>query len=300
MCIAIFAFFESKMKKTPPEELLIGAHTSAQGGAPNALLQGQTIGATTIQFFTSSQKRWQGRDIKEEEVQLWQESLQATEIKKVMSHDSYLINLGSPDPELHAKSLDAFKEELKRCHLFNVTYLNFHPGAATKGGNDVDCIDKIISSLESLSDFIHQGDTRLLLETTAGQGSSVGHRFDQIGYIVKKLHQKIPIGVCMDTCHIFAAGYDIRTKQGWEETLKEFDKEVGLRHLYALHVNDSKKPLGSRADRHAPLGEGHIGLEAFKVMMQHPDLRELPKYLETPDGPPLWVKEIQMLREFAK
>jgi deoxyribonuclease-4 len=287
------------MSKTPKEELLIGAHTSAQGGAHNALLEGAEIGATTIQFFTSNQKRWEGKPIQKEEAELFKETLKSTGIKKVMSHDSYLINLGSPDAEISRKSRKAFKDEIQRCHALGVTFLNFHPGAATSGTAE-ECLDKIVSSLEEMEGLIHEGHTRILLETTAGQGTSVGHSFEQIGYIIKKLHRKIPIGVCIDTCHIFAAGYDIRTKKGWQETLDSFQKQIGLSHLYALHVNDSMKPLGSRRDRHAPLGKGEIGLECFKAMMQHPDLRELPKYLETPDGPPLWIKEIQMLRDFAK
>ncbi len=284
---------------TKPEDLLIGAHTSASGGAPNALLEGQEIGATTIQFFTSNQKQWTGRTISEEEVELWKETVKATGLKKIMSHDSYLINLGSPDKELLQKSRKAFKDELHRCQLLDVSFLNFHPGAATHSTED-DCLRTIVESLESLEPLLEKGHTRLLIEATAGQGTSVGHRFEHLGYLIDRLHKKIPIGVCIDTCHIFAAGYDIRTKKGWDETLKEFDKQVGLKHLYALHVNDSEKPLGSRVDRHAPLGKGHIGIECFKVMMRHPDLRELPKYLETPEGPPLWKKEIAMLREFAK
>ncbi len=138
-----------------------------------------------------------------------------------------------------------------------------------------------------------------MIESTAGQGSCVGWRFEHLGYLIERLYKKISIGVCIDTCHIFAAGYDIRTKKGWDATLEEFDRLVGLKHLYAFHVNDSMKPLASRRDRHAPLGEGEIGIECFKVMMTHPKLREIPKYLETPDGPPLWKKEIALLREFA-
>lgn len=287
------------MNKTAPEELLIGAHTSAAGGAYNALLEGEDIGATTIQFFTSNQRRWEGKPILKEEQEKWHAIMKATGLKKIMSHDSYLINLGSPDPAMAEKSRKAFKEELERCHLLNVSYLNFHPGAATTG-TDIECLDQIVASLEKLEPIIHRGDTRILLETTAGQGTSVGHHFDQLGYLIKELHRKIPIGVCIDTCHIFVAGYDIRTEKGWEKTLDEFEKEIGLNHLYALHVNDSMKPLGSKRDRHAPLGKGEIGIESFKVMMRHPLLRELPKYLETPDGPPLWKNEIQMLREFAK
>lgn len=287
------------MERTPPEQLLIGAHTSAQGGPYRALLEGKEIGATTIQLFTSNQKRWQGKPIDDEALEQWQETLKDSGITSVMSHDSYLINLGSPVQELLHKSQKAFDEELGRCQLLDLTFLNFHPGAATEGTEE-DCLNQIVSSLEGLTVHIRQGKTRILLETTAGQGTSVGHRFDQIGYIVKKLKDKIPIGVCIDTCHIFAAGYDIRTMKGWENTLAQFEKEVGLENLYALHVNDSLKPLGSRRDRHAPLGKGEIGIECFKAMMQHPLLRELPKYLETPDGPPLWKQEIQMLRDFAK
>jgi len=287
------------VSKTPADKLLIGAHTSAQGGPHNALLEGHEIGATTIQFFTANQKTWHGKKLTEEAIALWEETVQKTGIKKVMSHDSYLINLGSPDKVALQKSRGAFKEELERCHLLKVAFLNFHPGAALHGSED-DCLRTIVESLLEVEPLVEKGPTRLLLESTAGQGSSVGNRFEHLGYIVDMVQKKIPIGVCLDTCHLFAAGYDISTRQGWETTLKEFDKQVGLKHLYALHVNDSLKPLGSEVDRHAPLGKGLIGIECFKVMMELPELRDLPKYLETPEGPPLWKQEINMLREFAK
>ncbi len=285
------------MTKTPASELLIGAHTSAAGGAHNALLQGKEIGATTIQFFTSNQKRWQGKPIGQEEIALWNEAVKKTGIQTVMSHDSYLINLGSPNEEGLHKSRNAFKEEIKRCHALNVTYLNFHPGAALDGSLE-QCLETIVKSLKHLEPEINKGKTRILLETTAGQGSSVGHRFEHLAYIIEHLHKHIPIGVCIDTCHIFSAGYDIRTKQGWENTVKEFDQVIGIKHLHALHVNDSLKPFGARKDRHAQLGLGEIGPECFKAMMEHPDLRELPKYLETPE-PDQWKREIQMLRDYA-
>lgn len=287
------------MKKSNADELLIGAHTSAQGGAHNAILEGKEIGATTIQLFTSNQKRWEGKAISDQEADLFKETIHATGLKKIMSHDSYLINLGSPNPESLDKSRKAFKEELLRCQKLELAFLNFHPGAALESTEE-ECLDRIAKSLEHMEDLISKGHTRLLLEATAGQGSSVGWRFEHLGYLVDRLHKKIPIGVCIDTCHIFVAGYDIRTKKGWDETLAEFDKIVGLKHLYAFHLNDSMKPFASRKDRHAPLGEGEIGIECFKVMMTHPLIRELPKYLETPDGPPLWKKEIALLREFAK
>ncbi len=286
------------MGKTPPEKLLIGAHTSAQGGAHNALIEGSEIGATTVQLFTSNQKRWEGKEISDEEVAKFQDILQSTGLSHIMSHDSYLINLGSPKPESLDKSQSAFKEELIRCQKLGLTYLNFHPGAALESTEE-ECLGKIVESLMSLEDLADKGTTRLLLETTAGQGSCVGWRFEHLAYIINRVHTKIPIGVCIDTCHIFAAGYDIRTKEAWDKTLAEFDKIIGLKHLYAFHVNDSMKPFASRKDRHAPLGQGEIGIECFQVMMTHPLLREIPKYLETPDGPPLWKQEIELLREFA-
>lgn len=287
------------MKKTPPEKLLIGAHTSAQGGAHNALLEGQEIGATTIQFFTANQKTWHGKEIGEKEIALWKKTVEETGLQKMMSHDSYLINLGSPNADGLHKSREAFKKELGRCHALDLTFLNFHPGAALDGTVE-QCLDTIVESLLEMEELIHKGPTRLLIESTAGQGSSVGHQFEHLGYLVEKMHRKIKIGVCVDTCHLFAAGYDVSDRAGWDATLKEFDKHVGIKHLYALHVNDSLKPLGSRVDRHACLGEGEIGIEGFKAMMEHPDLRELPKYLETPEGPETWKKEIKLLREFAK
>ena len=216
-----------------------------------------------------------------------------------MSHDSYLINLGCPNEENLLKSKTAFRKELVRCQAFGISYLNFHPGAALDSSEDA-CLDLIVESLDELSDLADKGPTRLLIETTAGQGSTVGYRFEHLSYIIEKLDKKIPIGVCIDTCHIFAAGYDLRTPQTFEHTLAEFDKVVGLKHLYAFHVNDSMKPLASRKDRHSPLGEGEIGMECFKLLMQHPKLKCLPKYLETPDGPPLWKKEIALLKKFAE
>jgi len=279
--------------------LLIGAHTSAAGGAPNALREGQEIGATTIQFFTSNQKQWQPRTISDSEVEEWQQVLKETGISHVMSHSSYLINLGSPNKEGLAKSRTAFRHEIERCHLFNVAYLNFHPGAALNGTTE-ECLDTIVESLLGFENLVDKGNTRLLLEATAGQGSCVGHTFEQLGYIVDKVHKKVPIGVCIDTCHIFVAGYDIRDKKGWDDTLIKFDNAVGLKHLYALHINDSMKELASHSDRHACLGEGHIGMDCFKIVMTHPHLRDLPKYLETPEGPEVWKKEIALLRKLAQ
>lgn len=286
------------MIKSSADTLLIGAHTSASGGAFNALIEGSEIGATTIQFFTSNQKQWNGRSISQKELEKFAQLRQETEIDLLMSHAGYLINLGSPDPTLLKKSRNAFKEEIERCQLLNVQYLNFHPGAYTTGSEE-ECMETIIESLLELEPLLNKGDTTLLLETTAGQGTCVGHRFEQLHALLQGVKHAIPIGVCIDTCHIFAAGYDITSDKAWKKTLADFDHTIGLRHLKAFHLNDSKQPLGSRKDRHANLGEGCIGLECFKFLMRDPRVQTLPKYLETPDGKVRWKEEIALLRRFA-
>jgi deoxyribonuclease IV len=275
--------------------VLLGAHTSAAGGSVNALLEGQSIGATAIQLFTSNQKQWNGRIIHPDEIALWKKTKQETGISHVMSHDSYLINLGAKDPEILQKSRKAFRDEIERCHLLEIDYMNFHPGAATTGTLE-ECIHTIIESLLQVQDLVLRGPTKIVLEATAGQGTSVGHRFEQLGAIIEGVKQTMPIGVCIDTCHIFAAGYDIRTGEGWEKTFAEFNRHIGLNHLTAFHLNDSMKELGSRVDRHAPIGQGHIGTESFRYLMQH---SEHPKYLETPGGPPVWKEEITLLKSYT-
>lgn len=279
-------------------KLLLGAHTSAAGGVQNALYQGREIGATTIQLFTSNQRQWASKQMTPDTISAWEKALDETGLTHIMSHDSYLINLGCPDEAMWQKSMAAFQEEIKRCHSLKITYLNFHPGASIHEDAQK-CLDRIAFSLLSLEELIQAGKTRLLLEATAGQGSSVGYRFEQLSYIIEKVKDKIPIGVCIDTCHIFAAGYDIRTKDCFDQVLKDFDQIVGLKHLYAFHLNDSLKGLGTRVDRHASLGEGLIGIDAFKYLVTNPKTKQLPMYLETPEGPSVWKKEIAMLREMS-
>lgn len=283
------------MTKTE-EPLLLGAHTSIAGGVYNALYEGQSIGATTVQIFTANQRQWNAKAIGEEDVKRWREALKETGLQKIMSHDSYLINLGSNKEDILAKSHAAFRQEIERCHQLDITYLNFHPGSAT-GSSEEECLDKIAESLIAFeSQFVKKGELRLLLECTAGQGSTVGYRFEHLAYIIGKVEKKIPIGVCIDTCHAFAAGYDLKSKAAVSAMLDEFDQAVGLKHLYAFHLNDSMKPLGSRVDRHQDLGKGEIGIECFKALMHDPRTRHLPKYLETPNGLETWKKEIALLR----
>lgn len=286
------------MTRHDASSLLVGAHTSIAGGVHNALLKGAKIGATTIQIFTANQKQWHGKLIGPSDLALWEKTLKETRIKQVMSHGSYLINLGSNKPELLEKSRDAFAREIKRCLDLKLAFLNFHPGAAT-GDSEEECLNRVIASLLSCEPLLANTSLRLLIETTAGQGTCIGHTFDHLGYLVKAVEKTIPIGICIDTCHIFVAGYDIRTKEAWEKTLRTFDQKVSLRHLYALHVNDSVQPLGSRKDRHASLGKGEIGIDSFRAMMTHPKLQSIPKYLETPLGETMWEGEIALLRQFS-
>lgn len=283
---------------TSKKPLLLGAHTSAAGGSYNALLEGQQIGATTIQLFTANQRRWTSCPIDQANVDLWNKTIKESGISSVMSHASYLINLGSPDPALLEKSRAAFRQEVERCLQLGLTYLNFHPGAALKD-DPQRCMDRICDSLLLVKDLVADSTLRLLFEATAGQGSVIGSRFEQLSYMIEKVKNHLPVGICIDTCHIFAAGYDLRTAQACDATLGEFQRIVGLEHLYAFHLNDSMKSLGSRIDRHMPLGKGEIGIDCFKFLMSDSRTRDLPKYLETPEGPSLWEKEIVLLRSFA-
>ncbi|MBM3197853.1 MAG: deoxyribonuclease IV, partial [Chlamydiae bacterium] len=199
------------MKQHAPP-LLLGAHTSTAGGLHHALLEGKDIGATTVQLFTRNQRQWVSKPLQEEEVSLFQQTLQKTGLSHIMSHSSYLINLGCPHTENLQKSRKAFKEEIIRCQQLGITYLNFHPGAALEAPVE-QCLQTIIESLEEVAPLVQTGTTRLLLETTAGQGSVVGHTFEQLACLLEPLHKKMALGICIDTCHIFAAGYDLRTKQ---------------------------------------------------------------------------------------
>lgn len=276
---------------------LIGAHLSISGGHYKAFEQAVEIGANTMQIFTANQKQWSPKSITEEGQQLWEEHRKDSGVSHIMSHASYLINLGSPREEVYTKSQQAMRSEIERCHKLKIDYLNFHPGAALTLSPE-ECMDRIVKNLLSLEKEIHKGKTLLVLEATAGQGTCIGHRFEELSYIIERVKGKIPIGVCIDTCHIFAAGYDISTKVGWEKVLDEFKRVVGISYLKALHVNDSKFPCGSRKDRHASLGKGEIGIEGFKAMMKLCQLEKLPKYLETPE-PALWEEEIALLRSFV-
>lgn len=281
----------------PTPVLRLGAHTSTAGGHAQALHQGAAIGATTIQLFTASPRQWKARPITDAQACLFRETKAQLGFPEVMSHASYLLNLGSPDQEARAKSLTAFQSEIGRCLQLGVDLLNIHPGAARQGSKEA-CLAHIVESLLATRTQLAGGDLHVLIEMTAGQGSTVGASLEEIGYILQHTAGQLPIGVCVDTCHIFAAGYDIRTPEGWESFLAAFEAQIGLDFLMAFHLNDSLHPLGSRKDRHAPLGEGHIGWPAFHYLVTSPTTRQKIMCLETPGGPPLWRKEIAQLRGY--
>lgn len=282
------------------EPLLIGAHMSIAGGLSEALYTGKEIGATTVQIFTANQRQWSSKLVCESEIQKFKEALSATGLTHIMSHDSYLINLGSPNVIVREKSIRAFKEEIERCLALGISYLNFHPGAALSGGRE-ECLLAIADALCSMEKYFQNRDTSLLLllEATAGQGSIVGCTFEELGYIIEVVKEKVPLGVCLDTCHAFAAGYDIRTQEALDRTLDAFDKAIGLSFLHAMHLNDSVYDLGSHKDRHSPIGEGMIGKNGFSAIMKEPRLKKLPKYLETPGGLDVWRRELAWLKSQA-
>lgn len=281
--------------------LIVGAHMSIAGGYEEALASAESIGATTMQIFTVNQRQWQHKEPEDKDVEVFRTRLAASSLKYIMSHDSYLINLGSPKEDVREKSICAFRQEVERCFRLNISLLNFHPGAALDGSRQ-ECLERIVDSLLSMASLWEkrEGQLRLLLEITAGQGSVVGNSFEELQYIIERTNKSIPIGVCLDTCHAFAAGYDLRSNEALHATLDQFDQIIGLDRLFALHMNDSQKGLGCKIDRHMPLGEGMIGLDGFRAIVRHPVLSRLPMYLETPGGLELWKKEIALLHSFTQ
>ncbi len=286
------------LRRTPlPNTSLLGAHTSTVGGIQNALYEGREIGASTVQLFTANQRQWQRRSLTEEIITKFSTALEETQLSYIMSHAGYLVNPGAPNPEILEKSRLCLYQEIRDCIALGLSFVNFHPGAAIKDSKEA-CMDRIIASfLLSESLFENAPALTVLLETTAGQGSLIGSSFEELAYLIQGLEGRIPIGVCLDTCHIFAAGYDISSIAGWESVLSHFDRTIGLNYLRAFHLNDSVFALGEKKDRHAPLGEGFIGWESFAFLMQDPRTCFIPKYLETPGGPELWETEIQRLKQ---
>lgn len=272
--------------KTKIRGPLLGAHMSIAGGVGNALLDGKKVDCDAIQIFTKSSRQWASKPYTKEEIEQFRINQKATGIATVIAHDSYLLNLGSPDTDLRNRSVSAFIDELERCEVLGVTNLVAHPGAHVGAGEPAG-IKLIAKSLDEVHKACPGYKVKVTLEITAGQGSNLGYRFEQIGDMIDATKESDRIRVCFDTEHAFAAGYDIRTKEGYERTFAEFDDAIGLDRLAAFHLNDSKKEFHSRVDRHEHIGKGFIGVEAFRLLMNDKRFWGLPMCLETPKGPDL-------------
>nr|WP_314377973.1 deoxyribonuclease IV [uncultured Campylobacter sp.] len=273
----------------------IGAHVSASGGVFNAPLNAARIGANAFAMFVKNQRRWDAPPLSAEEIIAFKDALKQSGIRAehVLVHDSYLINLGHPREAEREKSLNAFVDEIRRCEALGLRLLNFHPGSHLNEISAQVCLDNIAESLNFA--IANTSGVKLVLENTAGQGSNLGYDFAQLAYVIDKISNKDRIGVCIDTCHAFAAGYDLRSPQAYERTMSEFDRAIGYKFLSGMHLNDTKNELGVRKDRHESLGRGFLGLAAFENIMNDPNIDEIPLILETIDDS-LWAEEIALLR----
>jgi deoxyribonuclease-4 len=287
----------------------VGAHVSASGGVDNAPLNAKAIGAKAFALFTKNQRQWVAKPLETKTIDAFHRNLEAAGIlpKHILPHDSYLINLGHPEVEKLEKSRDAFIDELERCRILGLDKLNFHPGShLTKIPKkdpeyhekiieaELHCLDVIADSMNRAIEATKDSNVKLIIENTAGQGSNLGYRFEHLGHIIDKIEDKSRVGVCLDTCHTFTAGYDLRTREAYEETMDAFERIVGSQYLMGMHINDSKPKLGSRVDRHASLGQGEIGWDAFKFIMNDPRMDDIPLVLETIDAS-IWAQEISAL-----
>ncbi len=269
-----------------PRGPLLGAHMSIAGGVGNAFLEGRKVNCDAIQIFTKSSRQWAAKPLEKDEIAQFHANRKETGIATVVAHDSYLLNLGSPDTSLRKRSIAAFIDEMERCEALGVSNLIAHPGAHV-GAGEVAGIKTIAKSLDVVHKACPKFNAKVTLEITAGQGSNLGFRFEQIGAIIDATRESDRLRVCFDTEHAFAAGYDIRTKEGYERTFTEFDEAVGIKLLAAFHLNDSKKEFHSRVDRHEHIGKGFIGVEAFRLLLNDQRFWGLPMCLETPKGPDL-------------
>ncbi len=276
----------------------VGAHVSASGGVENAPLNARQLGANAFALFTKNQRRWEAKPLTTASIDAFRRHCEEAGFapEQILPHDSYLINLGHPDPEALEKSRAAFLDELQRCAQLGLCYLNLHPGSHLRQLSEEVCLMRIADSINWALER-SEGVTAVI-ENTAGQGSNLGYRFEHLAAIIDRVEDKQRVGVCLDTCHAFVAGYDLRTQEACATTFAEFDAVVGFRYLRGMHLNDAKVALGSRVDRHESLGRGTIGLEAFRFIMQDPRFDRIPLVLETVDDS-IWAEEIQLLRRLA-
>jgi deoxyribonuclease-4 len=281
-------------------DLPLGAHQSIAGGTPRAVERGIDAGCRAVQIFVKNNNRWVGKEIEDREARDFRRAVRRAELTHVAAHTSYLINLASPVAALRRQSIDALCDEIRRCHRLGIRDLVHHPGAHG-GGGEAGGIARLAAALDEVFDRTAGTRVRVLLETAAGQGSSVGHRFEHLRDVFGSLRDPGRAGVCLDTCHVHAAGYDLTSRRGYEKTIDELARTVGLERVAAIHVNDSKKPRGSRVDRHEHIGRGYIGRRGFRHLMGDPRLAGIPKFLETPKDPALDFdrRNLAVLRELA-
>lgn len=277
----------------------VGAHVAVNNGVSSAPINAHNIGAKAFALFTRNPSRWQSKPISRKEAQAFKENCEEFGYTPdhILPHDSYLINLGSPEEEGLEKSRSAFLDEMERCRQLGLSMLNFHPGSHLRKMEIESCLDRIADSINVTLDKTE--GVKAVIENTAGQGSNLGFSFDQIARIIAGVKDKSRVGVCIDTCHAFAAGYDLSTAEGYESMWKSFDEIIGLQYLSGMHINDSKKGLGSHIDRHESLGKGAIGSVFFSFMMNDPRLDNIPLILETPDDT-IWAEEIEWLYSLVK
>lgn len=276
-----------------------GAHVSASGGVENAPRNAHQIGASAFALFTKNQRQWVAKPLAATEITAFRKACDefGYSAAQILPHDSYLINLGHPEAEGLEKSRAAFLDEMQRCEQLGLDRLNFHPGSHLKLISEEESLDLIAESI-NLALERTKGVTAVI-ENTAGQGSNLGFRFEHLRYLIDRIEDKSRVGVCIDTCHAFAAGYDLRTAEACEATFAEFDRVVGFQYLKGMHLNDAMKILGSRVDRHTPLGDGMIGIECFRYIARDPRFDNIPLILETPDEA-RWPEEIARLKAFAE
>lgn len=273
----------------------IGAHVSASGGVENAVLRSVEIGANAFALFTKNQRQWQAPALKADTIEKFKRFCQVHHFsaEQILPHDSYLINLGNPETEALEKSREAFIDEMARANQLGLKLLNFHPGSHLKKISEDDCLARIAESINIAVEKVP--NVVAVIENTAGQGSNLGWHFDHLAKIIEQVEDKSRVGVCLDTCHLFSAGYDISSYESSESVFKDFEQTVGFRYLRGMHLNGSKTPLGSRVDRHHTLREGTIGTEVFAFIMQNTHFDRIPLILET-ISPEIWADEIKFLR----
>jgi deoxyribonuclease-4 len=277
----------------------VGAHVSASGGVENAPKNAIAIGAKAFALFTKNQKQWSAKPLESSSIDKFMEMMELGGYRPndVLPHDSYLINLGHPEVEAEEKSYNAFVDEMKRCAELGLVYLNFHPGSHLRQISEDECLTKIANNINRALD-VTKGVTAVI-ENTAGQGSNLGYKFEHLAAIIDKVEDKSRIGVCLDTCHTFTAGYDLRTREAYDATMDQFERIVGFNYLKAMHINDSKPDLGAKVDRHDSIGKGKLGLETFSFIMNDQRMDEMPLILETIDET-IWADEIKMLYGMIK